>query len=97
MTAEELAEQESKVGRNGTKYTRTDLVGRAGLEQEYDKYLRGRPGIKQLAVDSAGNVTGTVAQRQPTPGDYLVTSIDAHVQKVVEEQLGGGRPGQTHS
>ncbi len=87
VTAEELAAQDSNVGRNGTKYTRTDLVGRAGLEEEYDNYLRGRPGIKQLAVDSGGNVTGVVAQRQSTPGDYLVTSIDAHVQKVVEEQL----------
>jgi len=87
VTAEELAAQESKVGRNGTKYTRTDLVGRAGLEQVYDKYLRGSAGIKQLAVDSAGNVTGTVAEREATPGDYLVTSIDAHVQKVVEDQL----------
>ncbi|HVQ18167.1 MAG TPA: penicillin-binding protein 2, partial [Actinomycetes bacterium] len=87
VTAEELAAQASKVGHNGTKYTRTDLVGRAGLEQVYDKYLRGTAGIKQLAVDSAGNVTGTVAEKQATPGGYLVTSIDAHVQKVVETQL----------
>lgn len=87
VTAEELEEQESSVGRNGTTLTRTDLVGRAGVEQVYDSYLRGRPGIKQLAVDSAGNVTGTVAEREATPGNYLVTSIDAHVQKVVEDQL----------
>jgi penicillin-binding protein 2 len=87
VTAEELEEAESKVGRNGTTYTQTDLVGRAGLEQVYDKYLRGSAGVKQLAVDSAGNVTGTVAEKEATPGDYLVTSIDAHVQKVVEDQL----------
>lgn len=87
VTAEELAAQERKTGRFGTRYTRTDLVGRAGLEQVYDKYLRGSPGVKQLAVDSAGNVTGTVAEREATPGDYLVTSLDAHVQKVVEDQL----------
>lgn len=87
VTEDELAEQGSGVGRNGVKYTRTDLVGRAGLEQEYDSYLRGRPGVKDLSVDSAGNVTGVVAQRKASPGDYLVTSIDARVQKVVEEQL----------
>ena len=87
VTAEELEEAQSKVGRNGVKYTQTDLVGRGGLEQVYDNYLRGRPGIKQLAVDSAGNVTGTVAEREATAGNYLVTSIDAQVQKVVEEQL----------
>ncbi|HVQ87685.1 MAG TPA: penicillin-binding protein 2 [Actinomycetes bacterium] len=87
VTAEELDAQESDAGRRGAQYTRTDLVGRAGLEQVYDSYLRGRAGIKQLSVDSAGNVTGTVAEKDSVPGDYLVTSIDAHVQKVVEDQL----------
>ncbi|MFZ0324258.1 MAG: penicillin-binding transpeptidase domain-containing protein, partial [Actinomycetes bacterium] len=87
VTAEELAAAQSKVGRNGVTLTRTDLVGRAGLEQEYDKYLRGRPGIKQLSVDHAGTVVGTVSDVSPVAGDYLVTSIDAHVQRVVEDQL----------
>ncbi len=87
VTAEELEAAQSKVGRNGVTLTRTDLVGRAGLEQEYDKYLRGRPGIKQLSVDHAGTVVGTLADDPPVAGDYLVTSIDAQVQKVVEEQL----------
>lgn len=88
VTEEELVAAESKVGgRFGTTYTQTDLVGRAGLEQVYDKYLRGKAGVKQLAVDSAGNVTGTIAESDATAGDYLVTSIDAHVQKVVEDQL----------
>ena len=32
-------------------------------------------------------MTGTVAEREATAGNYLVTSIDAQVQKVVEEQL----------
>lgn len=87
VTADELEAAESRVGRNGVTLTRTDLVGRAGLEQVYDRYLRGRPGVKQLAVDHAGNVVGTVSDVDPTPGDYLVTNIDAHVQAVVEDEL----------
>jgi penicillin-binding protein 2 len=87
ISADELAEAEKQDGRRGSTYTSFDLVGRAGLEQVYDNYLRGRPGIKKLAVDSAGNVTGTVAERDAVPGNYLVTSIDAHVQRVVEDQL----------
>ncbi len=87
INAEELAAAEKQDGRRSSTYTNFDLVGRAGLEQVYDEYLRGKPGVKKLAVDSAGNVTGTVAERPATPGDYLVTSIDAHVQKVVEDQL----------
>jgi penicillin-binding protein 2 len=65
----------------------TDVVGRTGLEREYDSELRGSPGITALAVDTAGQVTGTLASKPPTAGDYVVTSLDAHLQSVVERQL----------
>lgn len=65
----------------------TDVVGRTGLEKEYDAELRGKPGITQLAVDTAGRVTGTLESSAPVAGDYVVTSIDAKLQSVVEQQL----------
>ncbi len=65
----------------------TDVVGRTGLEKEYDAELRGTPGITELAVDTAGNVTGTLGSKAPVAGNYVVTSIDAHLQSVVEKQL----------
>ncbi len=70
-----------------TQLQRTDLVGRSGLEAEYDAQLRGVPGVKKLVVDQAAAVVGTVGETQPTPGDYLVTNIDAKLQAVVEQQL----------
>lgn len=66
---------------------RTDVVGRTGLESQYDDILRGKPGITTLAVDTAGRVTGVMDEQDPTAGDYLVTSIDARLQSVVEQQL----------
>ena len=63
------------------------MVGRAGLEKAYDKYLRGFPGYKQVAVDSVGRVLGDSGEVQGRVGDTLVTSIDARVQAVVEQQL----------
>src|SRR4051812_27306304 len=63
------------------------VVGRAGLEKEYDKYLRGYPGYKRVAVDSMGRVLGDSGEIQGREGDTLVTSIDARVQGVVEQQL----------
>ena len=66
---------------------RTDVVGRSGLEAYYDEEIRGKPGVSTLAVDTAGRVTGTLEQFAPQPGDYLVSSIDAHLQSVVEKQL----------
>ncbi len=63
------------------------VVGRAGVEKEYDEWLRGMPGYQQVAVDSMGRVIGDEADVSAQPGDTLVTSIDARVQSVVEQQL----------
>lgn len=62
-------------------------VGRAGIEKQYDEWLRGLPGYRRVAVDSMGRVLGDDGTIESTPGDTLVTSIDAKVQGVVEKQL----------
>ncbi|HWU33150.1 MAG TPA: penicillin-binding transpeptidase domain-containing protein, partial [Marmoricola sp.] len=67
--------------------TAASLVGRSGLEEQYDQYLRGMPGYQQMAVNFAGHVLGRGQDIAPTPGDTLVTSIDARVQAVVEKEL----------
>lgn len=64
-----------------------DLVGRNGLEAQYDAELRGIPGITTLAVDQVGRVTGTVSESEAVAGNYVVTNIDAHLQQVVEQAL----------
>ncbi|MBV9291028.1 MAG: penicillin-binding protein 2 [Frankiales bacterium] len=66
-----------------------DLVGRQGLEQQYDIFLRGRAGVTQVAVDHMGGVTGTLKQTSPQPGDTVVTSLDARVQATLESALAG--------
>ena len=63
------------------------LVGRAGIEKEYDQWLRGEPGYRRIAVDSRGRVLGDGGEVVSTPGATLVTSIDARVQGLVEQQL----------
>ena len=62
-------------------------VGRAGVEKQYDAWLRGMPGYQRVAVDSMGRVLGDDGEVAGQPGDTLVTSIDAKVQGVVEQQL----------
>ena len=65
----------------------TSAVGRAGVEKEYDEWLRGLPGHTSVAVDSLGRPLGDGDRVAAQPGDTLVTSIDAKVQGVVEQQL----------
>ncbi|WP_249346300.1 penicillin-binding protein 2 [Microbispora sp. H11081] len=64
-----------------------ELIGRDGLEAEYDRELSGRTGIRQMAVDSTGKVTGLVREEAAVAGDTLVTSIDARVQETAERAL----------
>jgi penicillin-binding protein 2 len=84
ITEEELAQAEED---EDDSLNPLSVVGRAGLERTYDRWLRGRPGMEKKAVDSHGRVLQTVGVQEPEPGDTLVTSIDAKVQGVVEEQL----------
>jgi penicillin-binding protein 2 len=70
-----------------TGFSGVDLIGRDGLEAEYDSDLRGVPGVRRMMVDSQGRVTGTARETPAQPGDHLVTSIDAKVQGAVETAL----------
>src|SRR5215210_3364126 len=84
ITETEL-EQAEKVGDDSVHGA--SVVGRAGLEKEYDRFLRGFPGSKRVAVDSLGRVLGDSGEVAGEVGDTLVTSLDARVQAVVEQQL----------
>jgi len=83
ITASEL----KKEGLPVTGFSGVDLVGQAGLELTYDRALRGVPGDTKLAVNASGQVTGTLSAVKPQPGDYLVTSINAAVQRDAQQAL----------
>lgn len=78
---------EKEVAASSGAVTADDLVGRAGLEQQYDSVLRGTPGRTVVSVDPRGLVTGVVSETDPVPGRDLVTSIDAGVQAATEKAL----------
>jgi penicillin-binding protein 2 len=64
-----------------------EVLGKAGLEYQYDNLLRGTPGVKTIVVDRREAITNVLNETAPISGDHLVTSIDAKLQAVVEEQL----------
>ncbi|MFA1547786.1 penicillin-binding protein 2 [Actinomadura chokoriensis] len=84
VTQEEL---DQRKGLKVTGYSGVDLVGRAGLEAQYDAALRGEPGFRRVLVDSQGRVTGTAEEQQAVAGSNIVTSIDAGVQGAAEKAL----------
>lgn len=80
-------ERQSQLPPDQQTLRRTDLIGRAGLESVYDRFLRGIPGVRTLTVDKLSNVVGVASEVPATPGNHLLTSIDARLQAVVEQQL----------
>ncbi len=72
---------------NGTRYYRSESIGKDGLEYVYDSYLRGRPGIKTVIVDRKESVTEKSRDTAPIPGKHLVTSLDVRIQGAAEAGL----------
>src|SRR5580765_5477666 len=64
-----------------------DIIGKGGLEQYYDEYLRGRPGYRKVIVDSRGRVQSELEVVPPQSGQDLVTTIDLDLQLEAENQL----------
>jgi len=73
-------------------YSPNDVIGKDGLEYEYDKDLRGAPGGERVVVDATGAVVPSIklAAKAATPGNTLVTSIDWNLQSIAERALVDG-------
>ena len=68
-----------------------DRVGQAGVELEYDQFLRGRNGATRVQVDSLGNFRRKLGNDvQSRQGRQLRLSIDLDVQRAGQEALAGG-------
>jgi penicillin-binding protein 2 len=64
-----------------------DVIGRTGLEAQYDSVLRGKDGQQVVQLDPRGYDVGTVSDTPATPGDTLVTSLDSNVEALAEKAL----------
>jgi penicillin-binding protein 2 len=73
-----------------------DEIGQDGVEDTYDRFLRGRPGLTRIQVDALGEPTpnGRLVAKPPAPGENLKLSIDADVQAAGEAAMAErGLPG----
>lgn len=68
-------------------YRQGDIIGKAGVEQTYDREIRGRDGYQLMEVNAGGDVVGTVRTQPPVPGNDLRLSVDLDVQRVAEQAL----------
>ena len=72
-------------------YQQGDVIGKAGIERQYDELLRGREGRETRTVDVRGRrIAGqnAVIRQAPEMGKNLVLTIDRKVQSLAEQALG---------
>jgi penicillin-binding protein 2 len=71
-------------------YAQSDQIGRSGLEQVYEPYLRGVPGKQKYIVNSDGDTIRVLGGIPATPGDDLHLTLDVPSQRAVEQELQRG-------
>jgi penicillin-binding protein 2 len=72
-------------------YKPGQLVGKGGIEKEYEKRLRGREGVRYDEVDARGRPVRQATPRldlNPEPAPPLYTNIDLDLQKYVASVFG---------
>jgi penicillin-binding protein 2 len=73
--------------RKNQGYSPNDVVGKDGLEEIYDTWLRGKLGGQQIEVNSAGVLVRRLKPVDPVPGNTLVTTIDERLQRILDANL----------
>ena len=83
----------NKLSEDDSSYTQNDMVGKSGLEQYYESYLRGKNGEKQVYVNNVGKITDVISQKNSVSGNDVYLSIDIKLQeatyKLLEQEIAG--------
>ena len=66
-------------------------VGKNGIEDFYDTYLRGHEGGQQMEINSRGRQVRLLGIRQPQAGQDISLSIDQRVQQMAYDAMDGRR------
>jgi penicillin-binding protein 2 len=71
-------------------YEPGDVVGKSGVEETYDSWLRGTDGSRDVVVNSHGKEVGPpLGQQLAVPGHDLRLTIDLDLQRVAEQAMEG--------
>jgi penicillin-binding protein 2 len=74
----------------GEGYNIESVIGKSGIEKQYDRELKGEDGYIRRIVDATNQVTAEVIDSggEPVPGNNVILTIDRDLQKLTEEALG---------
>ena len=70
-------------------YQNDDLIGKKGVEKEYDKEMKGQDGVEDVEVDVHGNVIKEIKNVSSITGKNIYLSIDLDLQKYMTQAFAG--------
>jgi len=70
-----------------SSYNVQDMIGKSGLEKEYESYLKGVDGIRQIEVNNLGEKVQELGTKPPVPGNDIILNVDLDFQKETEKIL----------
>ena len=70
-------------------YQNDDLIGKKGVEKEYDKEMKGQDGVEDVEVDVHGNVIKEIKNVSSITGKNIYLSIDLDLQKYMTQAFEG--------
>lgn len=73
------------------KYSQGDIVGKAGIERQYNDLLIGVDGRRQEIVDNLGRSRGVIDFKEAIPGKSIQLTLDLDLQAVAELAMEGRR------
>lgn len=71
-------------------YSPDDIIGKTGVEEKFEDYLRGEKGKKTVEVNNVGKTIRSISSQDPIPGNNLYLTIISELQKKAEESLQKG-------
>ena len=86
ISDEELKERNAELSDN-EKYTNEEMIGKTGIEQYCESYLRGTNGSETMYVDNLGKVIETVESKPATAGNDVYLTLDLNLQKYCYDTL----------
>jgi penicillin-binding protein 2 len=66
-------------------YRAGDLVGKSGIEKEYETYLKGEEGWERIEIDAKGRQLGVVSRRAAQPGADIQLTVNVEFQRYIED------------
>jgi penicillin-binding protein 2 len=76
--------------RRDAGYLLQDTIGKTGIEWQYERFLRGTYGWREVERDASLRELRTLALIPPKPGNNVVLSLDDRLQKLLNEELEAG-------